>query len=117
MKRSLSLVAGFVFLLAVALVNFSCKRDRSLVDDAGGRKPADLADIAFDVFRPMDGGIQLPADEIKGRNTWNLWCGGNEQFWDRMAREGYGMFDLLKMIDSRNRSSRFKEMGLINQLG
>ena len=37
----------------------------------------------MDVFKPMDGGIALTADEIKGRNTWNLWCGGNEQFWDR----------------------------------
>jgi len=38
----------------------------------------------------MDGGIGLTSDQIKGRNTWNLWTGGDEQFWDRMAREGYG---------------------------
>ena len=68
-------------------------------------------------FKPLDGGIALSEDEIKGRNTWNLWCGGNEQFWDRMSRESFGLMDLLKTIDSRNRGTRFKEMGLINQPG
>ena len=87
------------------------------MDDAGGRKPEDLPELAADVFKPMDGGIELSADEIKGRNTWNLWCGGTEQFWDRMSRESHGLIDLLKTIDSRKRGSRFKEMGLINQPG
>src|SRR5262245_54518065 len=90
---------------------------RSLVDDAQGRKPEDFPELAADVFKPMDGGIELSPDEIKGRNTWNLWCGGDEQFWDRMARESYGLVDLLKTIDSRNRDSRFREMGLINEPG
>jgi len=53
----------------------------------------------------------------KCRNTWNLWAAGNEQFWDHIAREGYGLFDLLKMIDSRNRPKRFATLGLINQPG
>jgi len=61
-----------------------------LIDDAGGRTPEDLPELAIDVFKPMDGGIELTEDEIKGRNTWNLWTGGNEQFWDRVAREGMG---------------------------
>src|SRR5207302_631702 len=79
--------------------------------------PEDFPEIAEDVFKAMDGGIELTSDEIKGRNTWNLWCGGNEQLWDRLAREGYGLTDVLKMIDSRKRGSRFKEIGLINQPG
>jgi hypothetical protein len=94
-----------------------CRPKGSLVDDAGGRKPEDLPELAADVFKPMDGGIELAADEIKGRNTWNLWCGGTEQFWDRMSRESHGLIDLLKTIDSRKRGSRFKDMGLINQPG
>ena len=57
------------------------------MDDAGGRKPEDLPEIADDVFKPMDGGIDLSPDEIKGRNTWNLRCAGTEQFWERMSRE------------------------------
>jgi hypothetical protein len=89
----------------------------TLLDDAGGRKPGDFPELATDVFQPMDGGIALSADEIKGRNTWNLWTAGNEQFWDRMSRESYGLVDLLKMIDSRQHAQRFKDVGLINQPG
>jgi hypothetical protein len=124
MQNRHSLLAKLAVLVAVSFAAFSCfhrkddsKKDPSLADLADGRKPEDLAEIAFDVFKPMDGGIELTQDEIKGRNTWNLWCGGNEQFWDRMAREAYGLTDLLRMIDSRNRGARFKELGLINQPG
>ncbi len=118
MKRRRSLVAVFAAQVAMSLAGLGCeKRDGSLVDAAGGRKPEDLPEIAVDVFKSMDGGIDLAPDEIKGRNTWNLWCAGNEQFYDRMAREAYGLVDLLKTIDSRNRGTRFREMGLINQPG
>ncbi len=89
----------------------------SLDDKAEGRKPEDFPELADDVFQPMDGGIALSKEEIKGRNTWNLWCGGDEQFWERMARESFGLIDLLKVIDSRNRATRFAEKGLINQPG
>ena len=34
-----------------------------------------------------------------------------------MARESFGLIDLLKMIDSRERATRFAEKGLINQPG
>ena len=44
-------------------------------------------------------------------------CAGDEQFWDRMSRESYGLIDLLKMIDSRNRPNRFATAGLINEPG
>ena len=49
----------------------------SLVDDGGGRKPADFPELSL---------ITLTSEEIKSGNTWNLWCGGNVQFWDRVAR-------------------------------
>ena len=114
-RWSLALYA--VALLTLSFYSGCGKKTASLVDDGGGRKPSDFPELAADVFKPMDGGVELSVDEIKGRNTWNLWCGGNEQFWDRMARESFGLMDLLKTIDSRNRTSRFKEMGLINQPG
>jgi hypothetical protein len=89
----------------------------SIVDDGGGRKPEDFPELAVDVFKPMDGGIALSEDEIRGRNTWDLWCGGDEQFWNRMSQESYGLIDMLKTIDSRNRPNRFRDMGLINTPG
>src|ERR1700704_5647778 len=103
-KSVLAGCAGLTLLVGISLDNSGCNNNVSLVDDAGGRKP-------------MDGGIDLSPDEIKGRNTWNLWCAGTEQFWERMSRESYGLIDLLKAIDSRGLSTRFKQMGLINEPG
>src|SRR4029453_4108699 len=89
------------------------------LDDAkaAGLTAADFPQIAADVFRRMDGAVPLTEDEIKGRNTWILWTAGNQVFWDRIAREGYGLVDLLKTLDSRRRPSRFADMGLINEPG
>ncbi|MFT3780948.1 MAG: hypothetical protein QM790_02965 [Nibricoccus sp.] len=115
--RKVACVACVVFALSVLALSCSRKKSVSLVDNGGGRKPEDFTELAVDVFKPMDGGVALTEEEIKGRNTWNLWCGGNEQFWERMSRESFGLIDLLKTIDSRRRSERFKEMGLINQPG
>ena len=107
----------FALVAALGFAVTGCKPKGSLVDDAGGRQPADFPELAADVFKPMDGGIELSPDEIKGRNTWNLWCAGDEQFWERMSRESFGLMDLLKTIDSRNRPNRFKTLGLINEPG
>ena len=84
---------------------------------ASGKTVADFPETGADVFAQMDGGIALDADEMKGRNTWLMWTGGNEAFWDHLARHGYGLADLLKTLDSRRRGSRFKELGLINEPG
>lgn len=88
-------------------------------DDAkvAGLTAADFPQTSADVFREMDGGLLLNEDEIKGRNTWLLWTAGNQVFWDRLARESYGLVDLLKTLDSRRRSTRFAKMGLINEPG
>ena len=43
--------------------------------------------VNADVFKPMDGGIALSAEEIMGRNTWNLWSAGNDRFWNNAARQ------------------------------
>jgi hypothetical protein len=56
-------------------------------------------------------------NEILGRNTWMLWCGGNEGFWDWLSSDSVGFIDLLKLIDSRNRAQRFEKGGLINEPG
>jgi hypothetical protein len=52
-----------------------------------------------------------------GRNTWMMWCAGNEGFWDWLAQEGYGFLDLLHVVDSRGRDHRFRDYGLVNQPG
>jgi hypothetical protein len=52
-------------------------------------------------FTDKDGvGVLLTQDEIKGRNTWMVWTGGNDRFWDYFAKHGFGAFDLLKVLSS-----------------
>ena len=84
-----------------------------------GLSPKDFPQITADIFKPMDGGIALTPNEIMGRNTWNLWSGGNQHFWDHVAQDSFGLMDLLKMLDNRKyaRGERFKTLGLVNEPG
>jgi hypothetical protein len=53
-----------------------------------------------DFFRELDGGLPLTQEQVRGRNTWMVWTGGNEAFWDYLASNSFGTFDLLKTISS-----------------
>jgi len=74
-----------------------------------------------DYFHEMDGGVALTPEEVKGRNTWLVWSGGNDRFWDYMTRPTYGGFDLLKIVAAKpadgltRREARWKYLGLINE--
>jgi hypothetical protein len=67
---------------------------------AAGKTPADFPAAANDFFRDMDSGIPLTPEQVKGRNTWLVWTGGNEAFWDYLANHSFGTFDLLKTLSS-----------------
>lgn len=56
---------------------------------------------------------------VRGRNTWLLWSGGNQGFWDHLARHGYGLADFLKLLDNRYipRADRLRQLGVINEPG
>jgi cytochrome c5 len=86
---------------------------------AAGKTTADFPQITADIFKLMDGGIELSPEEIMGRNTWNLWSAGNQHFWNHAAQDSYGLMDLLKMLDNRKfpRGDRFKTLGLANEPG
>lgn len=58
---------------------------------------------------------QLTTNERIGRNTWMVWCAGNEGFWDWLASDSLGFIDLLKLVDTRERDKRFRDAGLINE--
>jgi hypothetical protein len=107
---------ALLFCLALA----ACKKTEP-VDEAtaAGLTTADFPQITADIFKPMDGGIELSPDEIMGRNTWNLWSAGNQRFWNCAAQDSYGLIDLLKMLDDRKypRGKRFKILGLMNEPG
>jgi hypothetical protein len=63
---------------------------------ANFRQPANEADY----FHDMDGGGQFTPEEALGRNTWMVWTGGNEAFWDWLANNSFGTHDLLKSLSS-----------------
>ena len=104
--------------LCTVLVFAGCKEE---IDEAkaAGKSTADFPQITADVFKPMDGGIDLSPEEIMGRNAWNLWSAGNEHFWNHAAQDSFGLMDLLKMLDNRKfpRGERFKVLGLVNEPG
>ena len=111
---------GFLALLAAVLIFGMLVRSARygvIPDDAKstGKTPADFPESASRAYDATDGGIPLTDEEVEGRNTWLFWTAGDEAFWDYMAQHGFGTTDLLKTIDSRRRTSRFKETGLVNE--
>src|SRR5262245_60387012 len=53
-----------------------------------------------DYFQHMDGGVALTSAEVKGRNMWIVWSGGNDRFWDTLSRSSVGTLDFLKTLSS-----------------
>jgi hypothetical protein len=57
-----------------------------------------------DYFRDMDqdrnGPVHLSPEEIKGRNTWLVWTGGNDRLWDVLNVTSAGALDFLKVLSS-----------------
>ncbi|MBK1724584.1 hypothetical protein [Thiocystis violacea] len=135
----LALVIG-LFVLVNALKQMRPAKDEAML---AGKTPADFPETAEDYFKGMDNGVVLDPDQVKGRNTWMIWTGGNEAFWDWLANNSFGTFDLLKAISSYpcgadavegyggsegaeyaggndidyKRSSRFAYLGLMNEPG
>ena len=94
----------------------------TVLDEArtAGRTAASFPQASEDYFHDMDGGLALSAEEIKGRNMWLVWTGGNDRFWDKMSQYTFGAFDLLKSISSHpslgySRNNRWEYLGLVNE--
>ena len=80
----------------------------------------DLKAADENYFHDMDGGIALTPEEVKGRNTWIVWTGGNDRMWDGLANNTAGNLDFLKTLSSHpklkyGRDSRWKYLGLVNE--
>lgn len=85
-----------------------------------GRNVASFPAADEDYFHDMDGGGNLTVDEIKGRNNWIVWTGGNDRFWDTISVNSVGTLDLLKSISSHpslkfSRDNRWRYLGLVNE--
>lgn len=98
--------------VAIPLAIAGCNEPQpgTVQDEAmrAGRKAASFPAADEDYFADMDGGYKQAADpsvklskqEVEGRNTWIVWTGGNDRFWDYMANNTFGAFDLLKILSS-----------------
>ncbi len=117
MRVLFGLLLSISFPLGAAAQFFSGPLDEALLVDreAGSFQPADE-----DYFAGMDNDLDLTPDEVMGRNMWLVWTGGNDLLWDRLTRDTFGQFDLLKTLSSHpdlpsQRSNRFEYLGLINE--
>jgi hypothetical protein len=121
------LLQGPRLLLATGLLALSVwlgaeARAQAVIDEArqAGRSAQSFPAADEDYFRAMDGGISLTPDEVKGRNMWIVWTGGNDRLWDDLTNITFGNFDLLKILSSYpglkySRDSRWNYFGLVNE--
>src|SRR2546423_13850888 len=102
--RNLNYLArAIVITLATLFIFPACRheKEKTLIQDEAklaGKTTADFPQITADVFKPMDGGIELAPEEIMGRNAWNLWSGGNEHFWDPVSHDRHGLLRPPNMV-------------------
>ncbi len=123
MKRS----SPALWLGAVAIVvAVGCDADKGhpgrVLDEAmrANRSFDSFKAAGDDYFKDMDGGIRLTPDQVKGRNMWIVWTGGNDRFWDAIGREALGSLDFLKTVSSHpslpyTRDTRWNYLGLVNE--
>lgn len=155
-KRLIKLVVLLVVLLAVVLFVVirwlgSGPKPGTLLDEARAveRAPESFPAADEDYFHDMDGKVSLQPDEyfqdlaaalgvtpgdvrkgvVKGRNTWVVWTGGNDRFWDHIGKTSFGGLDLVKTISSYphpiaknsderlkfGRDNRWYYLGLVNE--
>jgi hypothetical protein len=107
---------------AILLLGDNTRQAGKVKDEAmlAGRDVTSLAATDDPYFHDMDGGAALSPDQIKGRNMWIVWTGGNDRFWDAIIKDGYGAFDLLKTISSYptfkySRDNRWNYFGIVNE--
>ena len=117
MNRTASVIAALVAFGMLAGCQPKGKDDAAAV---AGLDDAHFVHADEDYFREMDNGVTLTPDEIRGRNMWLVWTGGDDRFWDFMSKPTFGGFDLLKLVapDPRGpnrRAARWQTLGLVNE--
>ena len=124
--RRLAWTAG-AQLLALILQSLAFAAPPGPLDEAQrvGRDETTFPQASEDFFHDMDNGVQLTPDEVKGRNMWLVWTGGDDRFWDKVTKDSLATFDLLKIVTSHpsqtycdgpcNRDSRWRWLGAINE--
>ncbi len=126
MRRACSHAITLVFALGLLLSTACTVKEKVLsghVEDEArkaGRAAASFPAADEDYFHDMDGALPLAANEVKGRNTWIVWSGGNDRFWDSISATSAGALDFLKTVSSYpklkfSRDNRWNYLGLVNE--
>lgn len=121
-------VITFIILSISMIATSGCGKKQpdpgTVLDEArvANRAPSSFPAADEDYFHDMDGAITLTTDEVKGRNTWIVWTGGNDRFWDKITVSSFGALDFLKTISSHpslkfSRDNRWNYLGLVNEPG
>jgi len=118
-------VALSALTLALLCVNCGAKpagKPGQVLDEArqSSRNVESFPAADEDYFHDMDGGISLSPEEIKGRNTWLVWTGGDDTLWDDLTLTSFGALDFLKTLSSHpklkfSRDNRWNYLGLVNE--
>jgi len=124
-RALLLLIGGLavaVVVLLILMIVFPLSKSGKVQDEAmlAGRTAESMPAADDTYFHDMDGGIQLTADEVKGRNNWIVWTAGNDRFWDLISAKSAGNLDFLKTISSyqglpASRDNRWQYLGLVNE--
>ena len=104
------------------------------VDDEAkkaGRGAESFPAATENYFKDMDGGVALSDAEVRGRNTWIVWTGGNDRFWNSISVSSAGALDFLKTVSNNpalkcpdwyrggnctiDRDIRWEYLGLVNE--
>ena len=126
MRLSLSSLLRCVFGFAIASAASAASAPQPDEAQLAGRPAASFPQASEDYFHDMDNGVPLNADQVKGRNMWIVWTGGNDRFWDKVTQNSLATFDLLKIVTSHpsqtycdgqrcDRDSRWKWLGAISE--
>ena len=124
--RTIGVVVGIAVCAIIALVVIAWLHKApvpgTVQDEAmlAGRSASSFPAADEDYFHDMDGAAKLNADQIKGRNMWILWTGGDDKMWDTLTVTSVGTLDLLKTISSypgmpAHRSNRWEYLGVVNE--
>jgi hypothetical protein len=133
--RTMARLGSLLGILVAGLSLASCgsgPRPGEVLDEAmtAGRDVASFPHADEDYFHAMDNAVSLTPDEVKGRNMWIVWTGGNDRQWDKLGPLGLGTLDLLKIVTSHpaqkityetykevpyNRDTRWSWLGGVNE--
>lgn len=121
LRRGWSLLSFMIACLMIC----SCHRGPGsgrVQDEArqAGRNASSFPAADEDYFHDMDSAIQLGPEEIKGRNMWIVWTGGDDKLWNTLSVTSVGTLDFLKTVSSyptlaASRANRWNYLGLVNE--